>query len=95
VDERNRLLLTAECHIKKDKLEFPFIFSRVLIKSQLKACIHTPENICITLYIILSTILQLSGVLCLIGGIKFATVTAASDFPNEETKTGNFKFCYQ
>ena len=36
VDERNRLLLTAECHNKKDNLDFPFIVSNLLRMSHLK-----------------------------------------------------------
>jgi len=40
VDERNRLLLTAECHNKQDNLKFPFIVSNILKMSHLKACTH-------------------------------------------------------
>jgi hypothetical protein len=76
-------------------MEFPFIFSSVLRKSQLKACTHTPENICITLYIILSMILQLCGLLFLYVAITLAEVVAEVDYVRENNKTGNFEFWYE
>ena len=44
VDEKNRLLLTTECHNKRDNLDFPFIVSYLLRMSHLKAYTLTLEN---------------------------------------------------
>jgi hypothetical protein len=72
-----------------------FHFFKCFKKVTIKPCIHTPENICITLYIILSIILQLSGVLCHIGGVTLAAAAAGTHYVKENNKTGNFEFWYQ
>jgi hypothetical protein len=67
-------------------LDFPFIVSNLLRMSQLKAGIHMLEKRCFSLYIILSMILQLSGVGDLITGISTAVA---------EGGNGKFVFWYQ
>jgi len=54
--------------------------------SHLKACIHILEKRCLSLYIMLSMILQLGGMANLITGIT----TAA-----EERGNGKFVLCYE
>jgi hypothetical protein len=93
VDERNRLLLTTEGHTKKDSFDFYFIFSRVSKMSYLKASIHILSEISFTLYIILSMILQLSGLVSLIVGGIYAATTAG-EWVFSEFATGKFNFCY-
>jgi len=93
VYERNRLLLTTECHDNTEYLDFLFVVSNPLRISHLKACIHIlDKKSSFTLYIVLSITLQVEGLGTLIPG----SVTAASDdFANDESKKGKINFCYQ
>jgi hypothetical protein len=79
------------------KSGFSFHFSSDLRMSHLKACIHTLKNICLSLHILLSMILQLGGLLCLIGGIALAVAVAVGtkDTVDEEVKKGNLEFWFQ
>jgi hypothetical protein len=60
--------------------------------SHLKASIHILENICLSLDNVSSLILQLGGLLSLIGGIAVAAAVGA---PDEKSKIGKFEFWYQ
>jgi hypothetical protein len=79
----------------KENLDFSFIFSSDLRMSHLKERIHTLKNTCLSLHIVLSMILQLYGLLYLIGGISGAARAGAGDYVTEETKKGNLEFRFQ
>ena len=80
VEERNRLLLTTKCHIKRDNLNFPFIVSYIMRMSHLKGSKHTSEKRCFSLYIKLSIIFQAGGVVNIIAGIEAAATIGKFDF---------------
>jgi hypothetical protein len=95
---KNRLLLTTECHNKKDKLDILVlfqVFENITIKSMyiyVYIYIYTYKK-CFSLYIILSMILQLGGLGSLIGGTTIAS--GAKDYTDVESKRGKFDFWYQ
>ena len=93
VDERNRWLLTTECHNKQDNMHFPFIFSN-FENVTFKACLYIYlKKRYFPLYIMLCMILQLGGLGNLIIGITAAA--AAGNSVNVENKNGKLDFLYQ
>jgi hypothetical protein len=91
VDERNSLLLTAECHNKQDILNFPFIVSNLFRISRLKSCIYILGKMLLIL-IMLFIILQLGGLGNLISGILSALT---GDTVRGELGKGKFDLWYQ
>ena len=74
-------------------LDFSFIVSILSRISHLKACTHTLEKRCFSLYITLPMILQIGGVGYLYFGINRAT--SADSFNDAEVRSGKFDFFYQ
>jgi len=93
VDVRNKLHLNTEYQNKEDNLYIPFIVSKHLRMSHLKAAYIYFKKRSFSHYIMCSMILQLGGLVNLIIGIT-VVAAATNNSVYTDSKKGKLYFCY-